>query len=374
MKKENNKVVSPKHKYQRLFGLDFARGLAIIGMVFVNFMYVFSHDYITVIEANEMAIQGHSALGLLTAETVLVVLAGRAAAIFLVLFGIGMMLQIKRSNYLFKGDVIASLVKRYIVLILGGLLFTTIWEADILHYIGLYGLIAIWLTKLNRKMLLIITILILLSAEILRGFFDYTVGWQEGAIGLTYIDMWSLIGYLRQMFFNGFHPVFPWLALVTFGLLLGKNELSERKVQTRMMIIGAVVAILGFILKAAGFPAEFFPPHTLFIILGMANATWVIGLSLYVINVEKMKILINSISNMGRLALTHYLAHFFLGIVPVMICTDEQMNISFELSFFIAVAYIVITILLGNYWLQYHLQGPLEWALRKVAKTSFFKR
>ncbi|OQY29615.1 MAG: hypothetical protein B6244_03225 [Candidatus Cloacimonetes bacterium 4572_55] len=309
-------------------------------------------------------------MGLLAAGMVLTVLAGRAAAIFLVLFGIGMMMQIKRAHFQFRGDVIIPLIIRYSVLILGGLLFTTIWEADILHYIGFYGLFVIWTTKLNRKWLFLITITILISAEILRNFFDYTVGWQEGAVGLTYEDMWSITGYLRQMFFNGYHPIFPWLTFVTYGIILGKSELGEKKVQQRMISFGLATAVLGFAFKGMGIPVEFFPPHTLFIVLGMANATWVIGLSLYIVNAEKFKRVVNPIANMGRLALTHYLAHFFLGIVPVMIWTGERMRVSFELSFLIALFYIILTIFLGNIWLKHHLQGPMEWVLRKISKST----
>lgn len=367
---KHEKSEKPKHKYHRLVGLDVARGIAIMGMVFVNFMYIFSHGYVAEIEANEMAMQNHSIMGLLAAGIVLIVLAGRAASIFLVLFGIGMMLQIKRAGYQFKDEVIVPLVKRYIVLIFGGLFFATIWEADILHYIGLYGLIAVWLTKLNRKYLLLITLMILVVAEIMRIFFDYGTGWRAGEIGLTYEDVWSFTGYWRQMFFNGYHPVLPWLAFVTFGLILGQAELDEKRVQKRMIMFGLGAALLGFILQAVGVPAEFFPPHTLFIILGMANATWVIGLSLYIINMARIKQMMTSIANMGRLALTHYIAHFFLGILPVMVLTNEQMNISFELSFLIALSYLILTIFLGNIWLKHHLQGPLEWVLRKISKSN----
>jgi len=361
---------SSRYKYKRLVGLDVARGLAIIGMVFVNFMYVFSNDLVMELEKNEAAIGEHSIFGQLAAWSVLVVLAGRAAAIFLVLFGMGMRLQMERSQSLQRKRVMVTLIKRYSVLIIGGLVFAIIWEADILHYIGLYGLIIVGVALMRRHWLICGTLSILVVAEILRVIFDYSVGWQAGNIGLFYADMWSVPGYFRQMFFNGFHPVFPWLAFVTFGLALGGDVLQQVKMQKRMIYCGLAGTLLCSCFVAMGIPSRFFPPDTLFILLGFSVAVWVIGFSLFITSTGLLSSVIRSIANMGRLALSHYVGHVIVGIVPVMLIKEERMNMSFELSFLIALSYIVLTIGLGTYWLRNHKQGPLEWMLRKITTIS----
>lgn len=360
--------------YERFTGLDVARGLAIIGMVLVNYMYVLSYEYIHEIEMNESAIFGHSGFGLLVAGFVLLIVAGRAASIFLVLFGIGMMLQIKRAQFRFRREVILPLVIRYLILIAGGLWFARLWEADILHYIGLYGLIAIVFTRVSRSWLIISIIAILGFSEILRIFFDYNAGWKPGAVGFIYEDMWSIPGYFRQMFFNGYHPVFPWLVFILYGLVLGRCNLNDRSLHLKLIGFGLAGSLCSFTLTMLGFPAEFFPPHTLFILLGIANTSWIIGLSLFLAEKGKAKRLIRWLGNMGRLALTHYLGHVFLGIVPILIYTAERMNLSFEASFFVSVTYLLATMIFGNIWLKFQSQGPLEKVLRVISKAPVQQR
>ena len=69
----------------RLTGLDLARGLAVVGMVLVNYMYVFSHDLISAIGKEPSSFNALSVFAQAVAGLVLVGFAGRAAAVFLVL-------------------------------------------------------------------------------------------------------------------------------------------------------------------------------------------------------------------------------------------------------------------------------------------------
>ncbi|MCP4546347.1 MAG: DUF418 domain-containing protein [bacterium] len=352
----------------RLGGLDLARGLAVIGMVFVNFMYVLSHDHLALIEADETAISALSGVDILTGGIVLVGLAGRAAAVFLTLFGIGLMLQVRKNGNALQAATAVPLLKRYLLLVGGGLAFTLFWEADILHYIGLFGLIALPLTRLRRRGFVIILAGVLIGGEILRRIFEYRTGWGAGAIGTTYLDLWSPLGYLRQMLFNGYHPLFPWLAFVIYGMFLGRNDLRSPGFHRNLITVGVVAASIGFILNACGTPARFFPADTLFILLGMANATWVIGLSLYLAERFGNSRLLTSLRNLGRLALTQYLAHVILGIGVVMLVRGETADIPFAGSFLIALAYLLVTILLGDLWLRKRRQGPLEALLRSATR------
>ncbi len=83
----------------RLLGLDLARGLAVIGMVLVNFVYVFSHDLVVTLEIDPNSMSMLSPLAQGIVGSILVGMAGRAAAVFLVLFGIGISLQIRRISF-----------------------------------------------------------------------------------------------------------------------------------------------------------------------------------------------------------------------------------------------------------------------------------
>ncbi len=67
---------------------------------------------------------------------------------------------------------------------------------------------------------------------------------------------------------------------------------------------------------------------------------------------------------MGRLALTHYPGHVWLGFFPVLWAKNEKMNMSFEASFGLGLVYLLVTGLVGPWWLKTHPQGPLEKSLR----------
>lgn len=369
MRSDRLEPTPPESTYQRLAGLDLARGLAVIGMVLVNFMYVFSQSHIVRLVQDESTLQSHSPLGLALAATVLMGLAGRAVAVFLVLFGIGMTLAATRARSRSNSGRTGSRwpapqVRRYALLLLGGLAFVPLWEADILHFIGLFGLLSLLLARLRTRWLLSVGVAVLIVAELLRVWFNYTTGWL--AIGSHYGDMWSVSGQLRQLFFNGYHPVFPWICLVIHGMLLGRLDLRNRSTLKRLTVGGVSAAVVGFTAQALGVPAEFFPAHTLFILLGMANATWVIAACLLVCSGGSSPRR-GLIQNMGRLALSHYPGHVLLGIVPVVVISGEKMDMSFESAFAVAVVYLAVTAVLGQLWFRYHAQGPLEWALRVAA-------
>ncbi len=104
---------------QRIIGFDFARGLAIIGMIFVNFKVVMSNQ----------------TSGWL--YEFVDILSGKAAALFVVLAGAGMTLMYNSAKQ--KNDnqqliqVKINLLKRAAFLFVAGLSYYVIWPADILH-------------------------------------------------------------------------------------------------------------------------------------------------------------------------------------------------------------------------------------------------
>ena len=64
--------------------------------------------------------------------------------------------------------------------------------------------------------------------------YDYSQGWEWNT--LLYRDIWTLSGALRNLLFNGFHPVFPWLAFLLIGMAFGRMALHQRNVQLAMML------------------------------------------------------------------------------------------------------------------------------------------
>jgi len=52
---------------------------------------------------------------------------------------------------------------------------------------------------------------------------------------LTYVDFWTVVGFLRNTFYNGFHPVIPWAAFLLLGLWVGRQNPLDTKLRQRII-------------------------------------------------------------------------------------------------------------------------------------------
>ena len=107
---------------QRNGRIDLIRGIAVLGMIFVNTRYLFAaqsdgEDWLTFLSS---------------------LLDGRPAAIFIVLSGIGVSLMVNRCKSGIDLKVCrVKLLKRAAVLFSFGLVLLSYWTADILHFYGM---------------------------------------------------------------------------------------------------------------------------------------------------------------------------------------------------------------------------------------------
>jgi uncharacterized membrane protein YeiB len=195
----------------RIIGIDVARALAIFGMILVNFKIVLGEK-----GWNWVASFAH-------------IFDGKAAATFVVLAGVGLALM--TNSALQKNDVTKlktlriKIAKRALLLFLIGLSYIAIWPADILHFYGVYMVFILLLLKSSSRTLLFVTFLLIVTYPFLLGFWEYEDGWNFKT--LAYPDFWTLEGFIRNLFFNGFHPVIPWAAFMLFGFWFGKQDLNN---------------------------------------------------------------------------------------------------------------------------------------------------
>ncbi|MGL5389861.1 MAG: heparan-alpha-glucosaminide N-acetyltransferase domain-containing protein, partial [Shewanella sp.] len=215
---------------QRIYGYDIARALAVFGMVIVNFK--------TVMHTNRSNDDGWL--------SIFNILDGRASAVFVILAGVGITLMTQGARL--SGSQVRlqqekrALLKRAAFLFITGLLYIEIWPADILHYYGVYiSLGALLLTASTRQLLWV-------AAAISAGFpiifliIDYTTSWNWTT--LHYADFWSVHGFLRNLLFNGFHPVFPWAAFLLVGMALGRLPMNNARIRNRVFIFGLLATLL----------------------------------------------------------------------------------------------------------------------------------
>ena len=290
----------------RLAGLDLARFLAFVGMVLVNFNVVMGAS-----DAGSMA------------GKLIALLEGRASASFVVLAGIGFGLASIRSG---APDTISLTLKRAAFLLVAGLLNTLIFDADILHYYAFYFLFGTLCLTLSSTWLVVLILLLNVEFIGMLLVFDYDAGWNWQT--LVYQDFWTFAGFLRNLFFNGWHPVVPWLGFLLLGLVISRLDLAATSVKVRLVLLGLIavsaaelISFASIDLLASGDPelAEVLstapiPPTPLYFLAGAGTASIVIGGCLLAAPPLDRLGLLPFIVPAGRQTLTLYIAHIFIGM------------------------------------------------------------
>lgn len=191
----------------RIIGFYLARAYAIFGMFLVNFNTVFgSHT-------NHNGLSGF--LNLFN---------GNLSSLFTMLAGMGVLLITNRTNYSIEErkntrDVIT---KRSWFLFGLGVPFYLWWPADILHFYGGYMHMAVLIIFLPKKYYLYGALFAIPAFHFLLSVIPYENGWDFDT--LMYTDFWTLQGFLRNTFYNGWNSIFPWIAYYFVGMYLGRMD------------------------------------------------------------------------------------------------------------------------------------------------------
>tara|TARA_B110000037_G_C17102912_1_gene498713 strand:- start:821 stop:1897 length:1077 start_codon:yes stop_codon:yes gene_type:complete len=354
---------------QRIIGIDVSRALAIIGMIIVNFKVVFGEN------------------GQSWVKSFARVFDGKAAATFVILAGIGIALM---TNSAIKNDdqnklkiARIRIMKRAVFLFFIGISYITIWPADILHFYGIYMAIIMVLLTCKEKTILISGICIILVYPILITVFNYETGWNFAT--LDYQDFWTFKGFMRNLFFNGFHPVMPWTAFILFGYWFGKQDLYNDKfvkkifwMSTVIFISIQVVSYLTISTLSEGnqetalelieiFGTKPMPPLPIYMLTGTASSFAIISACILISKKFENSFIIDALNKTGQLALTLYVAHVIVGMGIIEFINPSKIgNYSIEFSVGYAIVFSLLCILFAVIWRKYKKSGPLEWAMRKI--------
>lgn len=350
-------ISQPAPKNNRLQGLDLARYIAFVGMVIVNFKIA-------------MGAEGtDGVLNMLTSA-----LEGRAAATFVVLAGIGLGLAGLKG----LDQTISVTIKRALFLLVIGLLNMTVFDADILHYYAFYFLFGILLLGLSNRALYLIVAALNLVFVIMVLALDYDAGWNWD--DYTYSGFWTPSGFVRNLFFNGWHPVIPWLGFLLFGITLSRLTLSERGLQVRLILGGAVAFLAAQGLSALLTPqmaqidaelvslvtTEPVPPMPLYMLAGIGAACVVVGACLLIADRLAAMGVLQIFVPAGRQTLTLYIAHILIGMgtLEALGMLGGQTVAQAVWASLLFCAFATVYALL---WARWFKRGPIEALMRKVA-------
>lgn len=357
----------------RIAGYDLARAIALLGMVFVNFKYL--------MEANDTG-----APGLLWLSNWI---DGRPAVTFVVLAGIGISL-LKNSSQagprinLFAKPY-ATILKRATFLFLLGLFFSRIWYADILHFYGFYFAVSIFLVNLSNRILFSLSGIALICALLFAIYYNFVVFPKIDSVWDP--EFWTQKGFLEDLFANGCYPVFPWIIYFMFGIWLGRQNLSDCRMQKKILTLSALAIVFSelfaWLVKHMLITESTLEKLPLLIFFSDTSPFSSPILSVFSAGGTALLVILSSIklakkAGSGRwmapflaaaqMPLTLYIAH--IGIIQLarMISDRVDQKTPLEFAWIWATILCLLALMFAHYWVRHFGRGPLEKILRWVSK------
>jgi uncharacterized membrane protein len=355
----------------RVIGVDVARGLALLGMIAVHIFDTLHGDD--------------------TPSKTQQVMAGHALATFVLLAGVSLTFITKRSR---TGSVLpdaAALATRALIITLIGLALNSALDPDIeviLPYYGLMFLLAIPLLRRSSPVLIGISIgLVLLAPLVVLASFNTNLPNDEPTLA-TLIHPVELFSPLLV---TGSYPIVAYMAFICVGMVIGRLDLSNRRVAVRLTVGGAVLAAGSWLLSTlilfqfgglqhlrAAAPVKVSPQNAQNIILWDPNTVaswwWLVerapyattpfrmvhdlgialawlGLSLLITRSRLARRALGPLAAAGAMTLTLYTAH-------VIVLEASSFLEDHPIQLFLVLVYLALSF--AALWRQDGRQGPLE--------------
>jgi uncharacterized membrane protein YeiB len=245
--------------------------------------------------------------------------------------------------------------------------------------------IAVFLLFVPRAWLLIASFTSVLIFHILVLVIPYESGWSFDT--LEYRDFWTLEGFLRNTFYNGWNPVFPWLAYFINGMYLGRIDLSNARIQRRVFLLGLFMYLSMELLRTLSnklqapeqwlrfVDADYLPPFLPFLVSTSGFGLMIIVIFMYIGQRASGYWLINDLAKTGQMTLTHYVSHLTTGLLLFAVLTGRNYSTGPEKHesssaiyiLLYSIAFFVVSLLFSKYWSKRFPKGPLETLMRKLA-------
>ena len=344
----------------RIAGYDFARSLAVFGLVVGAFDYHLYYPDFYFLSP------------------------GWVTTTFLVLAGIGMSLLKQRdqsTNSAHRSaDSRRRLIKRAASLLVVGICCNLIWQVYFLCFYSICIAIGtLLLTASNRWLWSLALIFVLL--------------WAAGTVWIAgYPDMlenletyrasgpWTAEGAVFRLDIYRFHSIFFWTGSLLIGIWLGRWKVHQLQVRRGMffggIIVKLVLACISWLLGRYIIPSVWGSPgetinRSLWLVVsplyffGMCGIiTAIIGGSLLLTEKYPDAIWAKPFIATGQLALTLYVAHLVFG--KWLIKALDVSDIIYPFGIENAVIFCICAVIFSHFWRKGFEHGPLEWAMRRI--------
>ena len=240
-----NNIIRPS----RISSLDVTRAIALVGVVMMNY-----HAYLN---KDKAFYPPHPSFAERIFNPLSGILTTRFAATFVLVAGMSIALLVQSAIQSGNAELIRSaqmkLARRGLFLYALGAAVQWIWPGTILFYYGAFLLIsAVMCTWSNRSLVAVAVA----STAVSTGL----SAWRGYQLFEGNFTQWlspapnSPRNLLIRTFFDYTHPVFPWIAFICAGIILGRNLERLAQLRTRIMLWSGVVLFATFVIRTFVMP------------------------------------------------------------------------------------------------------------------------
>ena len=354
---------------ERVIDLDVTRAIALIGVAVMNY-----HGYLILLGGTSGDSPVNRFFDPWTGP-----LSTRFAATFVMVAGMGITLMTNRSRL--SGDRERRsterwvLIRRGVLLYAFGFVFEWLWSGTILFFYGAFFIVGASLFALRTRWLVAIGAAAAIAAAAIQWWAfetNHDTSW-------LFNDWYSTGPYrsprrlLFDTFVNGTHPLFPWLAFLCAGMIIGRY-LPLRTAWRRVLIALGVLLVSGTYLARRLFadtplrtrllatdPFSRSLNYTLGTLGSSIVAFCVIG---WIASATRSSVVTKAFAAAGRTTLTLYIFHALVFNALVNrwhIIRPAGLDVA--LAF--AAAFWVVAITAAALWQRRYAVGPAEWVYRK---------
>jgi uncharacterized membrane protein YeiB len=353
----------------RVIGLDVTRGLALIGVVVMNY-----HGYLNGGGTSEPPTffdrLFHPYVG---------VLSTRFAATFVLVAGMGITLLTNRSRT--SGDPAAivadrwRLIRRGLVLAAAGYVIEWVWSGTIIFFYGAYFIVAAFLFTLRTRWLVVVGAVSALAGA---GIAAWRIVRETDGHATWWLDPEpdSPRNLMLRTFVGHTHPLLPWMAFVCAGMIIGRMLPRLTAVRPKLLVGGLAMLAVTYAINAIAAPpfasagvgdvrlatilsTRPFDRGLLYTVGALGSSIAAFCIVSWLAERARGNALVVALQRAGQLTLTLYVLHVlvFNGVVDGL-GWIQPFSLGAALTF--AAAFWVFAIALGAWWQRLMGQGPLE--------------
>jgi uncharacterized membrane protein YeiB len=223
----------------RLVALDVARAVALVGVVAMNYVGALVRPGL------DRGFWGR------VFDPFTGPLSTRFAATFVLVAGIGITLLTERARRSDDPDEIRRarlrLARRGLLLYLVGYVLDFTWPGTILFFYGAYFLLATVLFRLATRWLVVIGV----GAGVIASSVGTWTAWKrerfEPVTWLNFSRIDSIQDLVVRTFLDYTHPVFPWIAFLCAGMIIGRHLSTLSAWRWRVASIAATVVVVVYV-------------------------------------------------------------------------------------------------------------------------------